>query len=297
MDTTGGRVALPTTPTHTAPRAHGTADWPRAMRRVPLSLWNDNVSDWAAALTYYAVLALVPTLLVTLSLIGLVSPDLTDQLIAHVTAWAPAPSGTELQQALRDMADERSAALTLAVAGGIGALWSASSYLAVFRRALHTMHGVPDQRPLWHRMHRIVLTALILLALLVASAFVLVLTGPLAVGLGRWTGVGGTAAATWYLLRWPVLVCLVTLLVLILFRTGPPAARRRSHALPGGAMAALLWLASSACFSLYASGIGNYGQLYGSLAGVVVFLIWLWVSHLALLAGAQFAVELSRLRR
>jgi membrane protein len=243
------------------------------MRRVPLAMWNDNISDWAAALTYYAVLALVPALLVTLSLIGLVSPDLTDQLIAHVTAWAPAPSGTELQQALRDMADERSAALTLAVAGGIGALWSASSYLAVFRRALHTMHGVPDQRPLWHR------------------------TGPLAMGLGRWAGVGGTVTATWYLLRWPVLVCLVTLLVLILFRTGPPAARRRSHALPGGAMAALLWLVSSACFSFYASGIGNYGQLYGSLAGVVVFLIWLWVSHLALLAGAQFAVELSRLRQ
>ncbi|MGW1893421.1 YihY/virulence factor BrkB family protein [Streptomyces sp. NPDC002004] len=277
--------------------ARGRSVWPTAMRRVPVSMWNDNVSDWAAALTYYAVLALVPALLVTVSLIGLVSPDLTHRLIEHVTAWVPAESGPELHKGLQDMAKARSAALTVAVAGGIAALWSASSYLAVFRRALHTMHGIPDQRPLWYRLHRIVLTALSLLALLVASAFVLLMTGPLAEALGRRTGVGGTVTATWSLLRWPVLGCLVVLLVLVLFRSGPPAARQRRHALPGGAAAALLWLVSSAGFSLYASTVGAYGKLYGSLAGIVVFLIWLWLSHLSLLAGAQFAVELSRASR
>ncbi|MFI1756693.1 YihY/virulence factor BrkB family protein [Streptomyces sp. NPDC020571] len=268
--------------------------WTGALRRVPRALWDDNVSDWAAALTYYAVLALVPALVVTASLMGLVAPDLTDRLIADVTSWAPAQSGAELHRTLHEAAGERSAALTVAVAGGVAALWSASSYLAVFRRALHAMHGVPDRRPLWHRLHRIVLTALSLLGLLVASALVLLLTGPLAQALGRWFGIAPTATTAWSLLRWPLLLCLVALLVLVLFRTGPAPARRRRQAVPGGALAALLWLASSAAFSLYASGIGTYGRLYGSLAGVVVFLVWLWVSHLALLAGARFAVELGR---
>ncbi|MEU1042398.1 YihY/virulence factor BrkB family protein [Streptomyces sp. NPDC005551] len=288
-------MTLPTSATDVPGWTRLRAVWPTAARRVPAAMWNDNVSDWAAALTYYAVLALVPALLVTVSLIGLVSPDLTDRLIEHVTTWAPAESGAQLHSALRDMADERSAALTVAVAGGVASLWSASSYLAVFRRALHTMHGIPDQRPLMRRLPRIVLTALTLLALLVASAFALVLTGPLAEGIGERSGTGGTAAATWFLLRWPALVCLVALLVVVLFRSGPPVARQRRHALPGGVVAAVLWLIASACFSLYASGIGSYGRLYGSLAGVVVFLIWLWVSHLALLAGAQFAVEVSRM--
>ncbi|MEU0474113.1 YihY/virulence factor BrkB family protein [Streptomyces olivaceus] len=268
--------------------------WTGALRRVPRAMWDDNVSDWAAALTYYAVLALVPALVVTASVTGLVAPDLTDRLIADVTSWAPAQSGAELHRTLHEAAGERSAALTVAVAGTLGSLWSASSYLAVFRRALHEMHGVPDQRPLWHRLHRIVLTALSLLGLLVASALVLLLTGPLAKALGSRFGIGSTATTAWSLLRWPVLLGLVVLLVLVLFRTGPVQARRSRQAVPGGALAALLWLASSAGFSLYASGIGTYGRLYGSLAGVVVFLVWLWVSHLSLLAGARFAVELSR---
>ncbi|MFD5805520.1 YihY/virulence factor BrkB family protein [Streptomyces sp. NPDC127020] len=271
--------------------------WTGALRRVPRAMWDDNDSDWAAALTYYAVLALVPALVVTASVIGLVAPDLTDRLIDDVTSWAPAQSGAELHRTLREMAGERSAALTVAVAGGAGALWSASSYLAVFRRALHEMHGLPDRRPLWHRLHRIVLTALTLLGLLVAGALVLLLTGPLARALGRLAGIGTTATAAWSLLRWPLLLCLVALLVLVLFRTGPAPARRSRQAVPGGALAALLWLTSSAAFSLYASGIGTYGRLYGSLAGVVVFLVWLWVSNLSLLAGARFVVELSRADR
>ncbi|MDG9694918.1 ribonuclease BN [Streptomyces sp. Alain-F2R5] len=268
--------------------------WTGALRRVPRAMWDDNVSDWAAALTYYAVLALVPALVVTVSVIGLVAPGMTDRLIDDVTSWAPAQSGAELHRALHEMAGQRSAALAVAVAGAVGALWSATSYLAVFRRALHDMHRVPDRRPLWYRLHRIVLTALSLLGLLVASALVLLLTGPLARALGRWAGLGSTATTAWSVLRWPLLLSLVALLVLVLFRTGPVAARRSRQALPGGALAALLWLASSAAFSLYASGIGTYGRLYGSLAGVVVFLVWLWVSHLSLLAGARFTAELSR---
>ncbi|MBY8878236.1 YihY/virulence factor BrkB family protein [Actinacidiphila acidipaludis] len=271
--------------------------WWIALRRVPVAMWDDNVADWAAALTYYAVLALVPALLVTLSLIGLISPDLTDRLIGNVTALAPAQASGAFRETLTQMAHERSAALTVAITGGVASLWSATSHLAVFRRALHAMHGIPDRRPMWRRLHRIILTALSLLALLVTSALVLVLTGPLAEALGRDVGLGRAATATWYLLRWPMLLCLVGLTVLILFRSGPPAARTARHAVPGGVLATVLWLITSAAFSLYTSVFGTYGRLYGSLAGAVVFLVWLWLSHLALLAGAQFAVELGTTER
>ncbi|CAL9609247.1 YihY/virulence factor BrkB family protein [Streptomyces albus] len=267
-------------------------DWRAALRRTPVSMWNDDVSDWAAALTYYAMLALLPALLVTVSLIGLVSPAATDALIEHITAWAPAQAGQSLHHALRDMADQRSAALTVVVVGCVSALWSASSYLAVFRRALHAMYAVEDRRPVLRRAHRIVLTASAALGLLMASALVLTLSGSLAQMAGGRLGLAGAGALAWQLLRWPVLLCLVTLLVVVVFRTGPATPAARRHRLAGGVLAALLWLVSSAGFTLYAS-LSTYSRLYGSLAGVVVFLIWLWLSNLSLLAGAQFAAELT----
>ncbi len=258
-------------------------------------MWNDDVSDWAAALTYYAILAVLPALLVSVSLVGLVSASTTDVLVAHVTAWAPAEAGAALHDALLEMAEERSAALTLLLVGAVSAVWSASSYVAVFRRALHALHGTPDTRPVWRTAFRTVRTALTVLALLLGSACLLVLSGSMAEALGRRAGLGGSGTAAWSLLRWPALLALVAVLVLVLFRTGPVAARCLRHALPGGVLAALLWLTASAGFTAYASGMGTYSRLYGSLAGVVVFLIWLWVSNLALLAGAQFAAELSKL--
>ncbi|MFF3645282.1 YihY/virulence factor BrkB family protein [Streptomyces sp. NPDC002564] len=267
-----------------------------ALRRTPVSMWDDDVSDWAAALTYYAILSLLPAMLVTVSLISLVSPSTTQTLIAEVTDWAPAESGRSLHSALTEMADARSAALTVVIAGLVSALWSASSYAAVFRRALHAMHGVEDTRPAWRKAHRVLMTAVTLLALLVASALLLVLTGSLAGSVGRRIGLGDAGQTAWAVLRWPALLCLVALLVLVLFRNAPPAARDWRHILPGGLLASLLWLLSSGVFTLYASGFGTYGKLYGSLAGVVVFLVWLWVSNLALLAGAQFTVEMDRAR-
>lgn len=286
-----GALAAPAGPTG-AP-----SPWARrgaALRRTPVAMWNEDVSDWAAALTYYAILALLPALLVTASLISLVSPDTTRSLIAEVTDWAPAQSGSALNEALTEMADAHAAALTVVIGGGVSALWSASSYAAVFRRALHAMHGVKDTRPVWRKAHRVLMTALALLALLAASALLLVLSGSLVQTVGQRIGVGDAGQTVWNIMKWPALVCLVVLLVLVLFRNAPPSERGWRRSLPGGLLAALLWLLSSGLFTLYATGFGTYGRLYGSLAGVVVFLVWLWVSNLALLAGAQFTVEMAR---
>ncbi|MEU3792809.1 YihY/virulence factor BrkB family protein [Streptomyces fructofermentans] len=259
-------------------------------------MWNDDVSDWAAALTYYSILALLPAMLVTVTAFGLISPDTAEGFAEHVTAYAPGESSAQLHHVLEGMLRERSAAWTVLVAGSGSALWSASNYLAVCRRALHRMHGVEDHRSALRTAHRLLFTAVALLVLLVISAATLLLTGPLAEAIGGLVGLGHTAAVVWSVLKWPVLVALVTLLVVVVFHTGPPPARRRRHSLPGGVLAAGLWLVTSAGFALYASSLSTYSEVYGSLAGVVVFLIWLWLSNLALLAGAQFTAELRALR-
>ncbi|MEU6308555.1 YihY/virulence factor BrkB family protein [Streptomyces chartreusis] len=272
------------------------AAWWPALRRTPMSLWNDDVSDYAAALTYYSILSVLPALPATVLVFGMISPGTAEEFVTQVTTYAPAQSGAELHAVLARALSRGGAAWSLIVVGAASALWSAASYLAVFRRALHSMHRVEDHRSPWRTAHRIVLTALALVGLLLVGTLTLLLTGPLAQAVGRPLGVGTTAAWVWGLLRWPLLVCLVALLVVVVFHTGPPSARRRAHSLPGGVLAAMLWLAVSAGFSLYASTLAAYNRLYGSLAGIVVFLVWLWLSNLALLAGAQFAAELAKSR-
>ncbi|MFC4611286.1 YihY/virulence factor BrkB family protein [Streptomyces maoxianensis] len=265
-----------------------------ALRRTPVSVWTDDVTDWAAALTYYAVLALFPTLLVTVSFIGIADASQTEALIRGVAAIVPATSRPVLESALQDMAGRHTAAWFLAVVGTAGAVWSASSYLGVFRRALHAMHGVRDQASVWRTAPRIVITACVLLGVLVSSALVLMLSGRLAQTLGQALGVGGAAAVTWDVLKWPVLLFLVATMVLVLFRSGPAQTRGVRRRALGGALAVVLWLVSSAAFALYTAHVGTYDRLYGSLAGIIVFLVWLWVSNLALLTGAQFNAELAK---
>ncbi|WP_326647727.1 MULTISPECIES: YihY/virulence factor BrkB family protein [unclassified Streptomyces] len=265
-----------------------------ALGRTPVSVWSDDVTDWAAALTYYAVLALFPTLLVTVSFIGIADSSQTQPLIERVAAVVPTISRPVLESALQDMAGRRSAAWFLAVAGTASAVWSASSYLAVFRRALHAMHGVRDQRSAWRTAPRVVLTACLLLGVLVSSALVLMLSGRLARTLGQALGMGSAATVTWDVMKWPLLLCLVATMVLVLFRSGPAQTRGVRRRALGGALAVVLWLVSSVGFALYTAHVGTYDRLYGSLAGIIVFLVWLWVSNLALLIGAQFNAELAK---
>lgn len=259
-------------------------------------MWRDDVDHWAAALTYYSVLALFPTLLVAVSVIGLAHPSAAQALIDHVTAMVPASSRPDLRSALQDMTEQRAGAWLLMAAGAGSALLSSYNYLSIFRRVQHSMHQVADHRPAWRAMPRTLLTAVCLLILLVSSAMVLILTGDAVRALGRLLGTGTMAVAAWDALKWPLLLFLVAGLIMVLFRSGPPEARRVAHGVPGGALGVLLWLVTSAGFALYASQVGTYSRLYGSLAGIIVFLVWLWVSNLALLTGAQFNAELVKSR-
>lgn len=258
----------------------------RDLRGTAVAVWNDNVSDFAAALTYYAVLALVPALLVAVSVIGLAAPQATGRLIDDLTSYAPAQSAVALRGALREMTTAQSAVWLLVATGTVSALWSATSYLAVFRRALHSMHHLPDNRPALRTAHTIVATAVVLLALLLTGSAAIVVSGPLDRRAAALLGLD--SLGTWPMLRWPIMLGVVTVLVLVLFRTGPREARGVRRGLPGGLLAVLLWFAASAGFALYAGHFASYTRLYGSLAGIVVFLVWLWFTNLSLLAGAQF---------
>ncbi|XKJ40671.1 YihY/virulence factor BrkB family protein [Streptomyces sp. 147326] len=260
------------------------------LRGTAVRVWTDNLADHAAALTYYALLALLPALVIAVSLVGLLGGATRERLITDITAYAPPQSAQVLRDALGGFAAEHSSMWALLLSGVVSALWSACSYLAVFRRALHTMHRVPDTRRPLRAAHMLLINAALLLTLLIVGAAGLVMSGPPARWVARAAGGGPDTIA---LLRWPVLLVVVTLLVLVLFRTGPPQSRGVRRGLPGGVLAALLWLAASALFTLYTE-LDTYGRLYGSLAGIVVFVVWLWFANLALLTGAQFNAERAR---
>ncbi|GGM97420.1 YihY/virulence factor BrkB family protein [Streptomyces fuscichromogenes] len=271
-----------------------TARWWKALRRTPAAVWNDDITDWAAALTYYAVLALFPVLLVVLSILGLTIPTAKPQVIDRMAQAAPLASRALLRSTLRQMAGQSSTAWTVIVLGGSAALWSGSSYLSVFRRALHAMHRISSHRPVWRTAPRIIATALVLVTLLLTSTIAMAITGSLARRLGRVLDLGTGPQAAWDTLRWPVVAVVAVVLVLVLYRSGPAPTRAIRKMAPGGGLAVVLVLTVSLGFTVYTSHVGTYHRLYGSLAGVVVFLIWLWLSNLALLVGAQFNAELAK---
>ncbi|MEE1755251.1 YihY/virulence factor BrkB family protein [Streptomyces sp. SP18CS02] len=266
----------------------------RALARTPVAVWEDDLTDWAAALTYYAVLAVFPALLVLVFSIALIGTGSPQEALAQLGAFVPKAARPVLAEALGNPRNEPSVRWVLVVVTAGAALWSSSSYLAVFRRALHAMHGVPDCRPAWRTFPAIVLRALAVLALLVSGVLTLTATERVARAIGRGTGTDHQAALVWSGLKWPLLLAVVVALVLLLFRSGPPEARGVRQTVAGGTLAVLLWLLASMGFAFYAAHIATYDRLYGSLAGVVAFLVWLWVSHVVLLAGAQFNAELAR---
>jgi membrane protein len=256
--------------------------------------WDKDVTERAAALTYYAVLALFPALLMTVALLGAAGGTSKSALSAGITALLPAESRPVVATALQDMAKDHGATLSLALAGGLGAIWSACSYAAVFRRALHAMYGTGEQREGWRAAPRILLTALTLLVLLVCSALLVVVTGALAHRTGSLLHLDSELVLAWHGLRWPLLLAIAAVLVLVLFHSGPPGTRSLRFMAPGGALAVGLWLLGSAAFAAYTARMGTYNRLYGPLAGTVIFLVWLWFSNLALMVGAHFNVEHAR---
>jgi membrane protein len=270
--------------------------WP-VLKRTVREFREDNLTDWAAALTYYGVLAIFPALIVLVSILGLVGESATQPLIDNLGSVAPGPAKEIVTNAIENLQGDQGAAGVLFVVGILGALWSASGYVAAFMRASNAIYDIEEGRPVWKTLPVRVGLTLVLLILLAVTTIAVVLTGGLAERVGDLVGLGSTAVTVWNIAKWPVLLVVVSFMFALLYWAAPnvkhPGFRWIS---PGGVLAVVGWLIASAAFALYVANFGSYNKTYGALGGVVVFLVWLWISNIMILLGAEFNAELERER-
>jgi membrane protein len=268
--------------------------WP-VLKRTFSEFKDDNLTDWAAALTYYGVLAIFPALIVLVSILGLVGSSATQPLIDNLGTVAPGPAKEIFTNAIKNLQGNQGTAGVLFVVGLLAALWSASGYVGAFMRASNAIYDMPEGRPVWKTLPVRVALTLVLLLLLAISTIAVVLTGGLAEKVGALVGLGDTAVTVWNIAKWPVLLLVVSFMFALLYWAAPnvkqPGFRWVS---PGGVVAVIGWLIASAAFAFYVSRFGSYNKTYGALGGVVVFLVWLWISNIVILLGAEFNAELER---
>jgi membrane protein len=271
--------------------------WFAVLRRAVKEIRDDNLTDWAAALTYYAVLAMFPALIVFVALVGIFGqyPQTTDAILRIVAKLGPKSAVDTFRQPITDVVRNKGGAGALLSVGLVGALWSASGYVGAFIRASNVIYEVPEGRRFWKlRPLQILLTIImVLLAALVGLA--IVATGPLARDIGRELHLDDTALTIWDIAKWPVLFLIVVTMFSMLYYAAPnvrlPGFRWIT---PGGILAVVIWLAASVGLGIYVANFGSYNKTYGALAGVIIFLVWMWITNLALLIGAEFNAELER---
>ncbi|MGR4880309.1 YihY/virulence factor BrkB family protein [Streptomyces sp. LARHCF249] len=271
--------------------------WSAVLRGTLAEFTDDELTDRAAALTYYGVLALFPALLVLVSLLGMAGESATRQVLDGLQRLAPGSARDMISDAVTQLQGRGGIGSLLAVVGLVVALWSASGYVAAFIRASNAVYDVPEGRPAWKVLPLRLALTVILMVLAWASALIVVFTGDLAREGGRALGIGDSALTVWSIAKWPVLVLLVTIMIALLYWAAPNAKGRGfKWVTPGSFLALVIWLAASAGFAFYVANFASYNKTYGTVAGVIVFLVWLWITNLAVLLGLEFDAELSRQR-
>ena len=280
----------PASPTKLSKRS-----WLGVFKRSAKEFQEDNLTDWAAALTYYGILAIFPALLVLVSVLGLIGESATQPLIDNLSEVAPGPAQEILTNALKNLQGGQGAAGILFVVGLLGALWSASGYVAAFMRASNSIYDIEEGRPIWKTLPLRVGLTILLLTLVVISALAVVITGGIAKEVGGLIGLSDTAVTVWNIAKWPVLLLIVSFMFALLYWAAPNVKQPKFRWIsPGGLLAVLGWIIASAAFAFYVSNFSSYNKTYGALGGVIVFLVWLWISNIVVLLGAEFNAELER---
>ncbi|MBB6081885.1 membrane protein [Streptomyces paradoxus] len=258
---------------------------------------DDELADRAAALTYYGVLSLFPALLVLVSLLGISGQSATQQVMDNINKLAPGSARTIISNAVKQLQGNGGVGSIMAVVGLALAVWSASGYVAAFIRTSNAVYDMPEGRPVWKVLPVRLGVTVVLLVLAVISALIVVFTGALARQAGTALGLGDAALTAWSIAKWPVLVVLVTIMIGILFWATPNVKGRGfKWVTPGSFLALLVWMVASAGFAFYVSNFASYNKTYGTLAGMIVFLVWLWISNIAILLGLEFDAEMARQR-
>src|SRR3954447_8556350 len=269
--------------------------WGGVLRRTVREFKEDNLTDLAAALTYYGVLAIFPAILALVSILGVIGHSATQPLLDNLNAVAPGPAKTIVASAIKNVQRSQGAAGLALVISIALALWSASGYVAAFMRASNAIYEVEEGRPIWKTLPTRVLTTVVLVLMLVAAAIAVAVTGALATQAGRLLGVGSAAVTAWDIAKWPVVLLVVMTMFAILYWAAPNVKHPRFRWLsPGGIAGVVLWLVASAAFALYVATFASYNKTYGPMGGVIVFLVWLWISNIAILLGAEFNAEAER---
>jgi membrane protein len=257
---------------------------------------DDQCTDLAAALTYYGVLALFPAIIAVISLLGLVgNPQRTvDALLGIIADLGQQDAVETLRPTIEQLANAPAAGLAF-VTGLLGALWSASGYVGAFGRAMNRMYEVKEGRPFYKLRPVMLLVTLVSVTLIAVIGLSLVVSGPVAEAIGEAIGLGGAALTLWNIAKWPVLAALVVLVIALLYYATPNVKQPKFKWMSMGAgIAILVAVIASLLFGFYVSNFGSYNETYGSLAGVIVFLLWIWIMNNALLFGAEFDAEVER---
>jgi membrane protein len=271
--------------------------WTAVLKGTVKEFKDDELTDRAAALTYYGVLSLFPALLVLVSLLGIAGRSATDQVLENLRNLAPGSARDIISDAVRQLQGGGGIGSIMAVVGVVLAVWSASGYVAAFIRSANAVYDMPEGRPVWKVLPVRVGVTVVLLVLAVISALIVVFTGDLARRAGTALGIGDTALTAWSIAKWPVLVVLVTVMIALLYWAAPNVKGRGFRWItPGSVLALVIWMIASAGFAFYVANFASYNKTYGTLAGVIVFLVWLWISNIAILLGLEFDAELARQR-
>ncbi|OII69563.1 YihY/virulence factor BrkB family protein [Streptomyces sp. CC77] len=271
--------------------------WREVLRGTLKEFKKDELTDRAAALTYYGILSVFPAILVLVAVLGLMGRSTTDAVLDNIRQLAPGPARDVLTEAVQQLQGNAGWGSVMAVLGVALAVWAASGYVAAFIRTSNAVFDVPEGRPVWKVLPlRLALTVL-LLVLSVITAVIVVFTGGLARRAGEVLGLGDAAVTAWSIAKWPVLVLLVALLIALLYWAAPNARLRGFRwVTPGSLLALAIWLVASAGFAGYVANFGSYNKTYGTFAGVIIFLIWLWITNIAILLGLEFDAETARQR-
>lgn len=276
-----------------------TRSWKYILRKVVREFGADQCTDIAASLTYYFVLSLFPALVAIVSLLGLFgqTKETVDLILQVVSNLGSSQVSDAIRQPLESMAKSPAAGVGFAV-GVLGAVWSASGYVRAFGRGMNRIYTVDEGRPFIKLRLTTLLVTVVTLVLIVIAALLLVVSGPIARSVGEALGVGETAVVVWNIVKWPALVLIAVIVVAILYYATPNVQQPKLSWMSMGAFLALvLWAGSSVLFGLYVANFSSYNKTYGALGAIIVFLLWIWITNIALLFGAEFDAETERGRQ
>ena len=273
--------------------------WLDTLKRTFREFKEDALTDWAAALTYYAVLSIFPALIALVSIVGLVADPatITRILTDTVTQLGPKSAVDTFKGPIESVTSSQSRAGLGLIIGLGGALWTASGYVGAFMRASNSIYEIEEGRPFYKLRPLQILVTLVLELMLAIVVVALIVSGPLATAIGQAIGIGDTALTVFNIVKWPVLLVIVSLMLAILYYASPNAKLPGFKWIsPGSVVAVVTWILASAAFAFYVSKFGSYDKTYGTLGGVITFLVWMWITNIAVLFGAELNAELERSR-